>query len=201
MGDANEAVIAERRTAKPDTHTPGETGIWLFIFGDLIIFALFFAIFLFYRADQVELYNASQASLNNNYGALNTLFLLSSSWFVVLAMNAARASLRNWAFGLFSLALACGAGFSVVKIIEYSEKLAQGISITTNDFYMFYYILTGLHFIHVMIGMVFLIIVLLKLRQSRELSSQIGFFEISASYWHMVDILWVILFPLIYLIK
>jgi len=182
-------------------HIPGELGIWLFIFGDLIMFALFFAIFLFYRAEQAELYNISQATLNTNFGALNTLFLLSSSWFVVLAMNAARASLRRWSLGLFSLALTCGLGFSVVKIIEYSEKLANGISITTNDFYMFYYILTGLHFVHVIIGMLLLIVVLVKLSQDNKLSEQITFLEISASYWHMVDILWVILFPLIYLVK
>lgn len=186
---------------KRELHIPGEAGVWVFIIGDLLIFALFFSVFVFYRDQQVELFTASQATLNANYGALNTLLLLTSSWFVVMALGAARKQLHMNAFYLFLLAFFCGVGFSVVKIIEYSQKIHAGIYLTTNDFYMYYYIFTGLHFVHVIIGMLLLLFVLHRLFKRRAEPEDIAFFEIGASYWHMVDVLWIILFPLIYLMK
>lgn len=185
---------------KTDKHIPGEAGIWIFIFGDMFIFALFFAVFAFYQSEQRELFQASQATLNVNYGALNTLLLLTSSWFVVMAVNAVRAQLRRQARWLFFLAFACGAGFSIVKIFEYSEKVKMGFTLTTNDFYMYYYIFTGIHFVHVIIGMGLLAFVMMRL-SGKPKQKEIEFFEVSASYWHMVDILWIILFPLIYLMQ
>lgn len=181
-------------------HIPGEAGVWVFIMGDMLIFALFFAVFAFYRGEQAEVFDVSQATLNVNFGAFNTLLLLTSSWFVVMAVNAARHQLRRQARNLFFLAFACGGGFAAVKIIEYSEKVQAGYYLTTNDFYMYYYIFTGLHFVHVIIGMVLLGFVMLRLSgEARE--GDIAFFEVGASYWHMVDVLWIILFPLIYLLK
>lgn len=187
-------VIAER-------HIPGEAGIWIFIMGDMVIFALFFAVFAFYRAEQPDLFALSQTKLTVQYGVLNTFLLLTSSWFVVMAINAAREQLRKQSAFLFFLAFLCGAAFSTVKIIEYSEKIQAGIYLTTNDFFMFYYIFTGLHFVHVIIGMGLLAFVIRNLLKAPSSTEDISFFEIGASYWHMVDILWIILFPLIYLMR
>jgi nitric oxide reductase NorE protein len=181
-------------------HIPGEAGVCVFIMGDMLIFGLFFAVFCFYRGQQPELFTQSQQLLNVHYGALNTLLLLTSSWFVVMAVNAVRKQLRVQAMRLFVLAFACGAGFSLVKIIEYREKIEAGLYLTSNDFFMYYYIFTGLHFVHVIIGMLLLAFVILKLRAPSQ-PEEISFFEVAASYWHMVDVLWIILFPLIYLLK
>lgn len=187
-------------SSKVERHIPGEAGVWIFIMGDMVIFALFFAVFAFYRVEQAELFTTSQSMLNVHYGALNTLILLTSSWFVVMAVDAARKQLRKESFRLFLLAFLCGAGFSTVKIIEYGEKVQSGIYLTTNDFFMYYYVFTGLHFVHVIIGMVLLGFVMRKLTKPAE-ASDMSFFEVGASYWHMVDVLWIILFPLIYLLK
>src|SRR5690606_21603109 len=73
-----------------EKHLPGEAGVWVFILGDMLVFSLFFCIFIYYRALDVELFLTSQAQLNQNYGAVNTLLLLTSSWFVVMALNAVR---------------------------------------------------------------------------------------------------------------
>jgi nitric oxide reductase NorE protein len=182
-------------------HIPGEAGVWVFIMGDMVIFAMFFAVFTYYRGLAPELFAASQEKLNVGFGAFNTLLLLTSSWFAVMAVKATRRQLLKPAFYLFLLTFLSGAGFSVVKILEYSEKVNAGFYLTTNDFFMYYYIFTGIHFLHVIIGMVLLIFVMLRLHQKRCSDTDIGFYEVGASYWHMVDVLWIILFPLIYLMK
>lgn len=185
----------------PARHIPGELGIWVFIFGDLLVFSLFFAVFVFHRADDPALYSASQATLNSRFGALNTLLLLTSSWFVVLGVNGARHHRRKRAAVLFFLAFLCGAGFSTIKILEYSDKVAAGIGLTTNDFYMYYFIFTGLHFVHVIIGMVVLLFLTYKSRKGLSQPKDLVVLECGASYWHMVDVLWILLFPLLYLVK
>ena len=98
----------------------------------------------------------------------------------------------------------------MVKIIEYSEKLSAGITITSNDFYMYYYIFTGLHFLHVLIGMGVLVFLWYRARLAAKnslardtavIEKDMVLVESGASYWHMVDLLWIVLFPLLYLMK
>ncbi|MEA3301513.1 MAG: cytochrome c oxidase subunit 3 [Pseudomonadota bacterium] len=189
--------VAGRRAER---HMPGEEGVWVFILGDMTVFALFFAVFAWYRGVDPALFTASQQTLNAGYGLFNTCLLLTSSWFVVLAMNAARRHLNNQAALLLVLAFLCGLGFSLVKFLEYGEKIAAGLVPTTNNFYMFYYILTGLHFVHVVIGMVVVLFMAHRARRGIR-GGDMGFLEGGASYWHMVDLLWIVLFPLIYLMK
>jgi nitric oxide reductase NorE protein len=192
--------IAATRTL-PAPHLPGEAGIWIFIMGDMVIFALFFSVFAFYRGEQPALFSASQASLNTGLGLANTLLLLTSSWFVIEAVKAARRGLARLSCRLFFLAFLCGVAFSGIKLVEYSEKIAAGVTLTSNDFFMFYFIFTGLHFVHVIIGLVMLVLVMLTLARRATGGQEMRFIEVGASYWHMVDVLWIILFPLIYLVK
>ena len=182
-------------------HIPGETGIWVFVLGDMTVFAMLFAGFVFYRAEQLGLYLESQAALNQTFGAINTLLLLSSSWFVVMGTDAARRDARALAQRLFAAAFLCGAGFGLVKFFEYREKVLQGLTPVANEFYSFYYMLTGLHLLHVLIGMIVLGFVFLRVRAGIRTASDRVFLEGSATYWHMVDLLWIVLFPLLYLMK
>ena len=182
-------------------HLPGEAGVWIFILGDMMIFSLFFNVFIYYRALDVELFLKSQTALNQHYGAFNTLLLLTSSWFVVVGMHAVRKNMSRMATRLFSGALICGIGFGVIKFFEYGEKIRHGIYLTTNDFYMFYYIFTAIHFLHVIIGMAVLIFLIVKARKGNFSAGDVQTFESGASYWHMVDLLWIVLFPLLYLVK
>lgn len=193
------ATTASPARAAP--HIPGEAGIWVFIMGDMVVFALFFLVFAFYRGEQPALFSASQATLNTGLGLANTLLLLTSSWFVIEAVQAARRGLARLSCGLFFLAFLCGLAFSGIKLVEYSEKIAAGITLTSNDFFMFYYIFTGLHFVHVLVGLVLLVFVMMTLARPATGESGMHFIEVGASYWHMVDVLWIILFPLIYLVR
>lgn len=182
-------------------HLPGEEGVWVFIFGDMVVFSLFFLVFLYYRNLDIPTFTASQALLNLNWGALNTALLLTSSWFVALGLHAARKSLAALASKLFSLAFLCGVGFCLVKFFEWSEKIQAGHTLTSNDFFMYYYIFTGIHFLHLIIGMGVLAFLVVRARAGKCAAGDIHVYESGGAYWHMVDLLWIVLFPLLYLVK
>ena len=182
-------------------HVPGEVGIWVFVLGDMTVFAMLFGGFVYYRAEQLDLYLQSQATLSQSFGAINTLLLLASSWLVVMGVDAGRRGALALCRRLFAGALLCGAAFGVVKIFEYREKVLAGLTPVTNEFYSFYYMLTGLHLAHVLIGMVVLGVAWLRAGRGFRQPSEVSFLECSATYWHMVDLLWIVLFPLVYLLK
>jgi nitric oxide reductase NorE protein len=191
----------EDSPSRPTRRIPGEEGTWVFILGDMTVFAVFFATYLYYRAQQPELFNVSQLSLRPGYGVINTLLLLTSSLLVVIGLRAVRRQVRNVAPWMFSGALLCGLGFSFMKFLEYSEKLSKGLTPNTNSFFMYYYVLTGLHFFHLIVGMGVLTFLIVKSRAPSLTVKQFAFVEGGACFWHMVDLLWIVLFPLLYLMK
>jgi nitric oxide reductase NorE protein len=198
-----EPEVMMNQSEQGQARIPGETGIWIFIFGDLLVFGLFFATFLFYRAEDIELFNHSQEQLNQFFGVLNTVVLLTSSWLVASAMHAARIGREKAPSVMFLLALACGAGFIVIKILEYSEKIQAGIAINTNDFFMYYFVFTGIHAIHVLIGMGVLTYLALysRARGGAMTAQDINTLESGSIFWHLVDLLWIVLFALLYLVR
>ena len=194
-------TIAAERPGKAKTHLPGEAGVWMFIMGDLMMFALLFGVFLYYRAEDVALFNQSQATLNQNFGLYNTLLMLTSSWFVALGMHAIRQNLGTKATTLFALAFACGVGFVVVKYFEWGEKIRAGYTVITNDFYMYYFMLAGIHLMHVVIGAGVLVFMWSTSRAGKFDAENLTMLESCGCFWHMVDILWVVLFGLLYLMR
>ena len=190
-----------RADAGTDFDVPGEPGVWVFVLGDMLVFALFFSVFVYYRALDVELFAQSQATLNQNFGALNTVILLFSSWFVVMGVIDLRERAGRLAPHLFAAGFLCGLAFALVKYFEYGEKFAAGIGVTTNDFYMYYFIFTGLHLVHVLVGMVILALLWRMARAGIGSPRQLKLVESGGIYWHMVDLLWIVLFPLLYLMK
>lgn len=180
---------------------PGEPGIWVFVLGDMLIFGLFFSVFTYYRAHDLAAFVAGQATLSQNYGALNTVILLLSSWFVVMGMIDVRERDGRLAPRLFALAFLCGAAFLAVKFFEWGAKFDAGIGITTSDFYMYYFIYTGLHLVHVLIGMGVLAFVWHAARLGVTSEHELKLVESGCIFWHMVDLLWIVLFPLLYLMQ
>ncbi len=180
----------------------GEVGIWMFILGDMMVFSLLFCVFIYYRSLDVNGFLLSQAQLNIHYGALNTLILLTSSLFVVMAVESARVNRTDLIARFLLAAIICGTAFLVLKVLEYSEKIAQGHTLLSDDFFMFYFVLTGIHLLHLLVGMLVLIYLFLRSRQvTDEKDDGLLLLEGGACYWHMVDLLWIVLFPLLYLMK
>ncbi|MDT5302059.1 MAG: hypothetical protein QOG79_5301, partial [Mycobacterium sp.] len=123
------------------------------------------------------------------------------SWFAALALDAVRKSRFALAQRFIGGAFLCGLAFMVSKAIEYTEKLNAGISLLTNDFFMYYFTLTGIHLFHVVAGNVVLLVMWFKARSQSFEPEQPVVLECGAIYWHMVDLIWIILFPLLYLVR
>ncbi len=170
----------------------------MFIAGDMVMFGMFFLTFLYYRGIDPALFAEGQVNLNQTIGIVNTLLLLSSSWLVAKGVHAARTGDARKLTMLVLGAVGCGLGFIALKVIEYSEKIASGFVVNTNDFYILYYMFTGIHLLHVFIGVGVLIFVVARSRRQAQLP--IGLIESGASFWHIVDVLWIVLFALFYLL-
>lgn len=179
----------------------GDMAVWLIILAELLAFGILFLSYAFARTFDVALFNASQRTLDLNSGAINTALLISGSWCVVRAVQAVKHDASTTGARWLLAALACGSGFVVIKLMEFSAKAQAGIDLSTNTFYMFYILLTGFHFFHALAAMIFLTILLVKTRAGRYGKHNHHALETGAAFWHMVDLLWIVLFPLIYVMR
>lgn len=185
-------------SAKMPLALPGDLVVWVFILAELTSFAIFFLVYAFARVRYLQEFNQYQQTLDLQSGALNTVLLITASWLVARALHATRADRIRSAIHFYWSGLACGGGFLVVKVLEYSDKFAAGYDLSTNTFFMFYFSLTYFHFMHVILGMTFLSIVLFKTYRGSYGATEHRLPESAAAYWHMVDLLWIVLFPLLY---
>lgn len=187
------------RTERPRGYLPSDVHMWVFVLGDLVIFSAYFLIFMVYRHQERELFLESQQHLSLAVGVVNTLVLLASSWFVASSVAATRAGRYDHALRLTVAGGVCGVLFVLVKAYEWGEKISQGHTFPSNNFYMFYYMLTGVHLFHVLLGLVFLAVVVAELRASGQ--RRVQMVETGATYWHMVDLLWIVIFALVYVMR
>jgi len=180
---------------------PGDLAIWFFIFAELLVFGIFFIVYSIQRLQHIELFNQYQATLNKETGAINTVLLITASYFVVRAVQEIKKnhvdSCINWLYA----ALGMGAGFLMLKSYEFYSKFSVGINMNTNDFYFFYISLTFFHFLHVILGMIIIFFVILFAKKGKYSAKEHTGIETAASYWHMVDLVWIVLFPLVYIIR
>lgn len=197
--------MSHAAVVKKGHHIPVEPAFWTLIFGDLIVFGAMFIAFIVRRFESAETYQVfveGSDSLNQSIGLANTLILLTSSFFIARAVVFYRSGKAAVAEKELLRGLLVSVGFVLLKGYEYYEKIDQGIGVTSSRFYEFYFTFTGIHLMHVVIGAV--LIGYLKTRCRAESLGQegpgIGLLEGVACYWHMVDLLWLVLFSLFYLI-
>ncbi len=193
MSEQDRAAASLDEGWGPLSELPGNPMIWLLIISEIAVFGAGFAGFAVAFILDPETFRASQDTLNRLAGAINTMVLVTSGLFAALAVRAEaegriRAMRRHVA-----LAVLLGLVFLGVKVVEYSQELAAGHTIDTNTFFTLYYLLTGFHALHVVMGIVILLIVAWK--------HSLDNLETGASFWHMVDLIWVILFPVVYLLR
>jgi len=193
-----EVVTTDR--VKP-RRLPGVDGVWVFIGADSVIFAILFLSFMQDRLKNPAIFEASRQTLNMNVGGIDTLILLTSSWSVALAVQAMKRDLVDREPLLLLGGAVTGLMFMVSKAIEYFQKFAHGITPGTNPFFMWYFTLTGIHLIHVVVGTSMLTYLWVRSRRGTYDHLHKAVPESVASYWHLVDLLWVVIFPLLYLQK
>jgi len=191
-----------------EPYPPGDLAIWIIIYVEFITFALLFLGYAFSRRLDVELFNASQMAVNQTSGFINTFILITSSYFVVKAVQSIRtmtpksqeaSNIQASKWLLF--AILCGIAFLGIKITEFFHIFGMGINLSTNRYFMFYIMLTVFHFLHVLLGSGILFIIYKKTKIYGYLPNDSKGIETGASYWHMVDLLWIVLFPLVYIIR
>lgn len=197
VGEEASVAPAPAASRPPIVGLPGEVGLWIFVLGDMTIFGAFFAVFSWELREDRQVFSDSAAALHQPIGVVNTVLLLVSSYAVVVALHAHRTGQARARRSAIAAALACGGGFLVSKAIEYSLELGAGHTPGSNDFFTFYFVMTGVHALHVVIGMVLLSWWLHRARRSA--ASDRTFVEGAAVYWHMVDLLWIVIFGLLYL--
>lgn len=172
---------------------PGDPMMWVLIFSELAVFGLLLGTFAVARAVDPAAFADGQQLLVPGLAGLNTLVLVTSGWAAARAAGAARERRRDRCRRWLSLAIALGAAFVAIKLSEYAGEVASGAGLETSTFFTLYFLLTGFHLLHVVLGMVILALVL---RGANAHAVETG-----ASFWHMVDLVWVLMFPIVYLVR
>jgi nitric oxide reductase NorE protein len=173
---------------------PGNPIMWVLILSELLVFGAFFISFSINHFLEPETFFRSQGMLNRMVGGINTLALLTSGYLAALASRAVKLDYPIKVSRIYLLsAITFGLIFCIVKIWEYADKAAHGINIETNNFFTLYYLITGFHFLHVIFGLILLGIVLRRMNKESV--------ETVCAFWHMVDMIWVLLYPLLYLVR
>jgi nitric oxide reductase NorE protein len=187
--------------AERESRIPGEEGIWVLVLGDMTVFGLFFATFMYSRGKNPHSFAQDHAHLQIVLGTINTVALLTSSLLVALAVHHVRAGRHTAAPRLFTGAVACGIGFVIVKAIEWTHLFATGKSVGSGEYFSYYFMFTGIHLLHVLIGLAFLGRLIALTRKNELGDNSARLCETGGIFWHMVDLLWVVLFALFYLVR
>ena len=179
-------------------HLPGDSHMWVMVLGDLVIFGAYFLIYMVHRAMTPEAFLTAQQHLNVTIGVINTIVLLTSSLLVARSVAAARSRRPDLAIKLTYAAGALGVLFVAIKAYEWLLELGKGLTVA-NPFFSFYYVLTGVHMLHVTLGLIILGVTVRELRAPKR--RRITLVEQGATYWHMVDLLWIVIFGLLYVMR
>ena len=190
---------AARETVASARFVPGQPDMWAFVLFEALVFTAYFGVYLVCRTRSLELFLQSQAHLDLRVGVFHTLVLLASSWCVARCVQAARERSFRAALTNAFLTMLFGFVFLVSKVLDWAAKLREGFGFTTDEFVSFYYFLTAIHFLHLLIGFVALGIAVYQLWSPARRSQEIV--ETCATYWHTVDFLWVLIFALLYVMR
>lgn len=195
-----EVSVDLNQSASNKAALPGDLAMWFFILAELTVFAIFFFAFAVTRQLHPQMFLDGQATLHPIAGVINTLALITSSYLVALGVAKVHQGQQPAAARFLLFALLVAAIYIVTKLWEYQVLWDGGYGISTNTFYTLYFFITFFHFMHVLLGMIILAFIAIKAKDLGYAESTNGFVS-GAVYWHMVDLVWIILFPLIYIIQ
>jgi cytochrome c oxidase subunit 3 len=208
MTQINETPVAEEHVHRDDVAS--KMGMWLFLITELLLFGGLFLVYAVYRFTFPEQYSLAAMELNTTVGALNTVILLTSSLTVVLSITALQKKNKFLSIIFLAMTLIFALEFIVNKYFEWAAKISHGIYPGSEEllsrsngeiiFFGLYYTMTGIHVLHVIIGMILLFIMMILIIKDKITSDNLISLENSGLYWHLVDLIWIFLFPLFYLI-
>ncbi|MDR3629040.1 MAG: cytochrome c oxidase subunit 3 family protein [Desulfocapsaceae bacterium] len=185
-------------------------GMWLFLYSEIILFGGLFVLYAAYFHEYPKNFAESGRELNRIIGSLNTVILLISSFTVAASLTAIQRGAKRLALSLITFSILCGATFLTIKYFEWGKHIREGVYPNSqvlqngppgnNIFFGLYYVITGLHGLHVIIGMTLLTISLVFILTGRVNERHFSMLENAGLYWHLVDLIWIFVFPLFYLV-
>ena len=211
MSQTDHAVTAESHGHVHRDDTGAKMGMWLFLFTELLLFGGMFLIYAVYRYQFPEQFHFAAMELNTSVGTLNTIILLTSSLTVALAIGALQKKNKFLSIVLIVITIVLALAFMVNKYFEWGAKFEHGIYPGSEEllnkpngeilFFGLYYVMTGLHGLHVVVGIVIFAFILVFIAKNKITFDNYVKLENSGLYWHLVDLIWIFLFPLFYLIQ
>ncbi|RAP32001.1 cytochrome C oxidase subunit III [Candidatus Marinamargulisbacteria bacterium SCGC AG-414-C22] len=207
-----EHKVAHHFASAHQEFSSAKLGMWLFLGQELLFFSALFVAYAVYRFLNPEMFLDANTHLSWEMGCLNTIVLIFSSFTMVMAVRSAQISNKKATFWYLLVTLICAGVFMIVKAFEYSAKIehgylpslwfsGEGLYENMHIFFGIYFVMTGLHGLHVLIGMGLLIWLIIKNHKGHFYSGYFTELENVGLYWHLVDLIWIFLFPLLYLIE
>lgn len=197
-------------SSSPTDHTGKKMGMWLFLYTEIILFGGLFVLYAVYLTMHPQDFINGGKELNRIFGLANTVILLISSFAVAAAVTAVQKSQKKTALVALGISLLCGLIFLINKYFEWGHKIHKDIFPNSetllngpkglNIFFGLYYVITGLHGVHIIIGMTVLLVVLVYTARDKITPTRYALLENAGLYWHLVDLIWIFIFPLFYLI-
>lgn len=184
-------------STKSIAYPPGGLLIWIIIYLELITFGMALAALAYYGAAERSLFHHDSQQLNKGIATANTILLLSSGFLVAKGVQMYKTGRNDDTARFFLWAILAGLGFLALKGIEYYIKLEAGLGMDYSSFFMFYWLLTGFHWIHVLVGLIILVILRRSVLKEKGSTDDL---EAGAAFWHMCDLIWLLLFPVLYLL-
>jgi len=180
-------------------YPPGGILLWIIIFLELLTFGIALIAMVVSSKQDPTVFHESRLILNTAFGTVNTVFLITSGFFMAVSVNYLKQQKTKKSLLFLRLTMLGGILFLVLKGFEYADKIDAGFTIGYNTFFTYYWMLTLFHIIHVLVGLVILISVHIGLKKNAN-TTTIEDVEASAAFWHMCDLIWLLLFPIIYLL-
>lgn len=179
-------------------YPPGGILLWIIIYIELLTFGIALITMVFYSKEELDIFHSSRLLLNNTIGTINTIFLITSGYFMTQSVQFLKKNQIKKSSLFLKITMFGGLLFLGLKVLEYAGKLNAGLTIGYNTFFSFYWMLTLFNLIHVVVGIIILAFAQRDLNKN-QINANLEDFEASATFWHMCDLIWLLLFPVIYL--
>lgn len=192
--------MTEQINKKNIYYPPGGILIWIIIVVELITFMAGLTAFAVFRNNNIELALESQKHLSALIGTINTIILITGGYFMALGIKKMKRGLNAEAAKMILFAILTGVAFLLLKGYEYYDKIEAGIGLSSNTFFTFYWLITGFHFIHVTLAVFILLALYISIKKNKYTKDDYLDVETGGVFWHLCDLIWILVFPLFYLL-
>ena len=181
-------------------YPPGGILIWFLMLLEIFTFLGAILFFLSYKSKLPDEFYHSKQMLNPLVGTINTIILITSGYFMAISVNYLRLNKHKKSALLMFIGTLLGLSFLIIKGAEFYHKIELGIGFNYNTFYTFYWLMTGFHFVHVLFGVGLLLYMYKAVKTKKYNSDNLFDVEANATYWHLCDLIWILIFPILYLL-